>query len=107
MRAAFAIELLRTHVNQSAAPSLLSRQHAHRITQAASDTEVGDFDFATLIDHQVGWFQVAMNDARAVVRILERITSLACPSAQFKGLKNLLWLVAPQTRQCLAIDIFH
>ena len=74
MTGALARQLLRTHVNERAALSLLSRQRSYRISQGARDAEIGDFQIAALTDHQVSRFQIAMDDARAIVRVIERIT---------------------------------
>src|SRR6266571_4066757 len=105
MTSALACELLRTHINQRAAPSLLSCEHAHGITQTARDTEIRDLQLPPLVDHQIGRFQVAMDDACACVRVIERLAEFACPSAQIKRLENLVGLVAAQPRECLAINI--
>ena len=107
MIASFAIELLRTHVEQRAAFATVHRQHAHRIAQAARDPEVGHFQIAALIHHQIGRFQVAMNDARVRVRVIERVAKLADPLLQFVRLKNLSRLVSSQVRQRIAVDVFH
>src|SRR6266478_8882937 len=48
-----------------------------------------------------------MNDARPIMRVLKCIANLARPSAQFGWLENLVWLVTPQTGQCLAVDKLH
>src|SRR5437016_10872778 len=62
---AFAVELLRAHVKQSAAFAPIHRQHAHRVAQTASNAEVGDFQIAALIDHQIRGLEIAMNDSRS------------------------------------------
>ena len=73
MTGALARQLLRTHVNERATLSLLSGQRSYRISQGSRDPEIGDFQIATSIDHQVGRFQIAMDDASAIVRVIERI----------------------------------
>src|SRR5216683_6351537 len=48
-----------------------------------------------------------MDDARPIVRVIECVAKLAEPSAQFQRFKHLLFLLAAQTSEGLAIDIFH
>ena len=48
-----------------------------------------------------------MDDARAMVRVIERIAQLAGPRAQLERLENLLPLVAAHTRKSVPIDVFH
>src|SRR5438552_18620288 len=107
MSAALARQLLWTHINERAAAALFHGQAADRITQTPRDAEVGDLHLATLIDHQVGRFQIPMNDARPIMRVLRCVANLARPSAQFGWLENLVWLVTSQTCQCIAVDKLH
>src|SRR5438105_15557987 len=107
MRAAFAIELLRTHVNQRAAPTLLHREQLERLSQSPRNPKIRDLEIAPLIDHQVRRLQIAMDDADAIVRINERITKLCDPARQLVRLKDFLFLLATQTGERLAIHILH
>ena len=107
MSAALAAELLRTHVRECAASAARHRYHAHRISQAARNPKVGHFELAALVDHQVGRLEIAMDDVRVVVRVVERIAELADPIGQFGRLKDFSLLIAAQIRKRVAIDIFH
>ncbi len=48
-----------------------------------------------------------MNDAGAIVRVIERIAELARPGRNFVWLKNLVLFVGPQIREGVAIDVLH
>src|SRR6266404_2132460 len=48
-----------------------------------------------------------MDDARPIVSVIECLAKLADPCAQFGRFKHLLFLLAAQTGEGLAIDIFH
>ncbi len=98
MSAPLAFELLRTHVSKCPAPATCHRNHAHRIAQAPGDPKIGHLELATLIDHQISRLQIAMDDPRVVVRVIQRIAELAYPIAQFGRLKDLVLFIAAQTR---------
>src|SRR6266516_3445700 len=107
MGSALAIELLRTHVAERAAPALLAREQLERLSQSARYPKVRNLEIATLIDHQVRRLQIAMNDSRAIVRVIERITKLSDPDRQLLRAKDFLFLSTTQTGERLAIYIFH
>ena len=107
MSAPLALELLRTHVRECAASAARHRYHAHRIAQAAGNPKVGHFELATLIHHQISRLEIAMDDVRVVVRVVERIAELAHPIGQFGSLKDLSLLIAAQMGKRVAIDVFH
>ena len=48
-----------------------------------------------------------MNDARVVVRVIERVAELAGPFVQLVRFKNLVRLVRAQIGKRVAIDVFH
>src|SRR5207248_7065323 len=50
---------------------------------------------------------VPVNDARVIVRIIERVTELARPFVQLVRFKNLVWLVGAQIGKRVAVDVFH
>ena len=79
MSAPLAFELLRTHVSECAASAAGLCYHAHRIFEAAGDSKIGHLEFAALIDHHIGWLEIAMDDVRVVVGVVERIAELAHP----------------------------
>src|SRR5947199_7402066 len=99
MSAALTRYLLRTHVRECAASAARHRYHAHRIAQAAGNPKVGHFELATLIHHQISRLEIAMDDVRVVVRIVERIAELAHPIGQFGRLKDFSLLVSAQSRK--------
>src|SRR5947209_124212 len=82
MSSALATELLRAHVNECAAPPLLPGQQLERLSQSARNSKVRDLEVAALIYHQVSRLQIAMDDAGAIVRVIERITKLSEPARQ-------------------------
>ena len=107
MSAALAIELLRTHVKKRAAFPALHCQHAHRVAQAARDAEVGDFQIAALIYHQIRRLEIAMDNAGVIVGVIECIAKLADPVLEICRFKNLVRFVCAQIRQGIAVDVFH
>src|SRR5437773_10160143 len=107
MSAALAIELLRTHVTERAAPPLLQCAQLERLSQSACNPKVRDLEIAALIHHQVRRLQIAMNNPRAIVRVIERITKLSDPDRQLVRPKDFLFLSATQTGEGLAIHILH
>ena len=107
MSAALTFELLRTHVSECAAPALLHCYHAHRISQAPGNSKIGHFELAALIHHQIRRLQITMDDLFVIVCVVQRIAELAHPVVQFGCLKDFVLLVATQTRECVAIDVFH
>src|SRR6266576_171700 len=107
MRAALAIELLRAHVSEGATPPLLQREQLERLSQSARNPKVRHLEITTLIDHQIRRLQIPMDDAGAIVRVIERITKLSDPARQLVRLKDFLFLSATQTNQRLTIDILH
>src|SRR5262249_36822790 len=107
MRAALALQLLRTHVSKRPAPATRHRDHAERVAQAAGDPKVGHFELAALIDHQIRRLQIPMDDPRVVVRIVERIAKLIHPIGHFGRFKDLSLFIAAQFRWGVAIDVFH
>ena len=58
------------------------------------DAEVGDLEIAARIHHQVGRLEVAVNDARMIVRVIERVAELARPFIQVVRSKTLCGLSA-------------
>src|SRR5260370_33658526 len=48
-----------------------------------------------------------MDDGRPIVSVIECVARLADPCAQLQRFKLLWFLLAAQTGECLAIDIFH
>lgn len=68
MSAPLAVELLRAHVNERAAGAACMREHAHGISQAAGDSEVGHLQITALIYHEI-----VMHDARVIVRVIASI----------------------------------
>src|SRR6266480_2787642 len=107
MRAALAIELLRAHVSEGATPPLLQREQLERLSQSARNSKVRDLEIAILIYHQIRRLQIAMDDARPLVRVIERIAKLSHPDRQLVRLKDFLFLSATQTGERLAIHILH
>src|SRR5205807_3167354 len=108
MSSALALELLRTHVTKGAAPPLLlQREQLERLSQSACNPKVRDLEIAALIDHQVRWLQIAMNDAGTIMRVIECITKLSHPARQFLRPKDFLFLAATQSRERLPIHILH
>ena len=107
MCGAFAVELLRTHINQRPAPALFHGQPADRITQTARDPKVGDLQLAPLIHHQVRRLEIAMNDLRVIVRVIESVTELTSPGPDLIWLKNLPFFLCAQIRKGFAVDVFH
>ena len=107
MSAALALELLRAHVNQGAALAVFHRELTHGIAQAARDTEISDFEIATLIHHHVRRLEITMYDPGMIVSIIERIAKLAHPIFQFVGLKDFVWFVRAQIGEGIAVDILH
>src|SRR6266516_78537 len=105
MCATLAVQLLRTHVNQRAASTLLHGEQLERLSQSARNPKVRDLEIAALIHHQVGRLQITMDHACPVVRVIERITKLSDPDRQLIGLEYFLFLLAAQTDECLAIHI--
>src|SRR5436305_2817259 len=107
MCAALAIELLRAHVSKCAAAALLHREQLERLSQSARNPKVRDLEIAALIYHQVRRLQIAMDDPRAIVRVIERVTKLSDPGRQLLSLEYFLFLSATQTGERLAIHILH
>src|SRR6266446_7325563 len=107
MRAALAAELLRAHINERAASTLLHRQPAHGITETARYTKVRHLQVAPLIHHQVGRLQITMDDLRLIVRIIERVTKLTGPGSDLIRLKDFLLFLSSQVRKRFAIDVLH
>src|SRR6266513_2453457 len=98
MGAALAAELLRAHINERAAPTLLHCQSAHGITETARYPKVRHFQIAPLIHHQVCRLQITMDDLRVMVRIIERVTKLTDPDSDLIRLKDFLLLLSSQVR---------
>src|SRR6266576_3447750 len=98
MCAALAAELLRAHINERAAPTLLHRQSAHGITETARDTKVRHLQIAPLIHHQVCRLQITMDDLRVIVRVIERVTKLTRPGSDLIRLEDFLLLLSSQVR---------
>ena len=92
MCCALAIELLRAHVRQRAPRALFAREQSERFSKSAGNPQVRDLEIATLIYHQVGRLQIAMDHAGAIVRVIERIAKLTDPRRQLVSLKHLLFL---------------
>src|SRR6266566_4591511 len=107
MRAALAAELLRAHINERAAPTLLHRQPAHGITETARYAKVRHLQIAPLIHHQVCRLQITMDDLRAIMRIIERVTKLTGPVSDLIRFKDFLLFLSSQVRQRFAIDVLH
>src|SRR6266567_2687002 len=107
MSSALPIELLWTHVTESAAPPLLRRQQLEGVRQSARNPKVRNLEIASLIYHQVCRLQIAMDDARAIVRVIERVTKLSDPARQLVRPKHFLFLSATQTGERLTVYIFH
>src|SRR5438045_9197487 len=101
MCATLAVQLLRTHVNQRAAPPLLQREQLERLSQSARNPKVRHLEIAALIYHQVRRLQIAMDYPRPIVRVIERITKLGDPACQLVRLKDFLFLLATQTGERL------
>src|SRR6266446_2967374 len=107
MCGAFAVELLRTHINESPASALFHGQPADRITETARDPKVGHLQIIPLIHHQVRRLEIAMNDLRMVVRVIESVTELTSPGPDLIRLKNLSFFLCAQIRKRFAVDILH
>src|SRR5438874_12502873 len=103
----FSVQLLWAHVTESAAPALLHSEQLERLSQSARNPKIRHLEIAALIHHQVRRLQIAMNDPRAIVRVIERITKLSDPARQLIRLESFLFLSATQTGECLTIHIFH
>src|SRR5213592_2477809 len=89
----FSVQLLWAHVTESAAPALLHSEQLERLSQSARNPKVRHLKIAALIHHQVRRLQIAMNDPRTIVRVIERITKLRDPACQLVRLKDFLFLL--------------
>src|SRR6266853_4131098 len=107
MCGAFAVELLRTHINESPASALFHRQPADRITETARNPKVGHLQIAPLIHHQVRRLEIAMNDLRVIVRVIESVTKLTSPGPDLIWLENLPFFLCAQIRKRFAVDVLH
>src|SRR5205085_4961492 len=74
---------------------------------AASDAKIGDLQLAALVYHQVRRLKIAMNDAREIVCVIERIAQLGDPFLQFFRLEHLLRFVGAEVGKRIAINVFH
>src|SRR5437660_2197063 len=100
-----AVQLLWAHISERAAPTLLHREQPERLSQSARNPKVRDLEIAALIYHQVRRLQIAMDDPRAIVRVIERVTKLSDPGRQLLSLEYFLFLSSTQTGERLAIHI--
>ena len=48
-----------------------------------------------------------MDNACVIVRVIERVTQLADPLFQLSRLKDFSLLIHTQTRECVAVHVFH
>ncbi len=90
------IQLLWTHDKKSAAAAAF---RGRRLIEhpGGANTEVRKLQSAMLIYHQIGWFQIAMDHARVIVCVVERVTKLTDPNGQFRR-SNTFSPSAPQSR---------
>ena len=72
MRPAFSVQLLWTHICERSARPARVCEHRHRIAQAARDSKVGNFEIAAFVYHQVRRLEIAVNNTRVSVRVIER-----------------------------------
>src|SRR5262249_17194798 len=108
MRTLLSVQLLRAHVNQcAAAASLRRRQAADRVAQASRNTKVGYLQLSAPVHHEVRWFQITMDNAGVIVRVIEGLTKLARPSRQLIWLENSLFLFGAQIGKRFPIYVFH
>ena len=104
-----AIELLRTHVGEcaAAAGAVAHRAAAHGIGHALRNPEIGDLELTTGRQHQVGGFEIAMDDAGLAVCVLQALADRPDPAAHFLDLEDTPGLLDAQFGQRFAVHEFH
>src|SRR5881296_3493595 len=96
MCCALAIQLLRAHVSQRAPRALFAREQSERFSKSAGNPQVRDFEIATLIYHQVGRLQIAMDHAGVNVCVIERIAKLTDPHRQLASVSPSTYSIEMQ-----------